>query len=124
MVEGQLPFKRSTTFRLMAIAGDSNVAHGGEPYLASIASARRPIGPARNVDRLVHVSERDAVPLRQAGWQELEPHMLANASERARRCHDEISHRPPQPDAFLATLRAVSVVALLAATFYNVAVTP
>jgi hypothetical protein len=27
----------------------------------------------------VHVSERDAVPLRQAGWQELENEVLANA---------------------------------------------
>jgi hypothetical protein len=26
-----------------------------------------------DVDRLVHVSERDAVPLRQAGWQEFQP---------------------------------------------------
>jgi phage terminase large subunit-like protein len=32
-----------------------------------------------DVDRLVHVSERDAVPLRQAGWQELENEVLANA---------------------------------------------
>jgi hypothetical protein len=31
-----------------------------------------------DVDRLVHVSERDAVPLRQAGWQELENEVLAN----------------------------------------------